>query len=130
VTVTWGESAEQRIAGVATDSELDSLLDVLEADASARPILVNIEDGARVLTVGLGAPWAVLCLCSAAGDPPYLISRGPGEQLGAEAPLWFDFMGSESEFRAANAMAKVDARQAVRDFLASGTTPGVEWVET
>jgi len=123
--VTWGEGHEALVDSV---KELDTLPDRLQGEAAAEPFMVDVTTSAGdSLSLGLGAAVTVLSWVAASGEPPYFSSLG---DEAADGVLVFRYAGSSSEYPASSAISHEEGRQAVREFLLTGTRPANRaWTE-
>jgi hypothetical protein len=121
----WDENG-----AVFVDSEaaLDKRLDELGAEATPEPFMAElISPAGDSLALGLGREQSVMSWVSASQDPPYLASKGNPD---AEGTIVFLYRGGWSEFPCWSAVPVSGARQAMRDFFATGRLPsGVAWEE-
>jgi len=125
--VIWGEGEEARISSVA---KLDELLDELSRQAeSEKPFIVElVADNGATLSIGLGQPLSVANFVPASLDPPYMQSLG-GDSSTDE--LVFYYQGDYSEFPPESAIPTQQARECLRQFLATGELPNnIAWQET
>lgn len=122
----WGE---EQARFVASESELELLLDTLHREAADQPFLVELtRESGESMSMGLGRSMTVVDYVPASLDPPYLqawtAARG-GESL------WFDFRGSPSEFPPDAAIPLEDGRKTLLHFFATGElSPDLAWRET
>jgi hypothetical protein len=123
---SWGELSEFALGTV---EELDRLLDQLQSEHSASPVLVMVEFSASgdSLMIGLGKEDSVVNFVSGSGNPPYWVSVGNH----AEHDLVvFDFMGSHTEILRRHLIPVSLARHAMRVFVQTGTLcRNVQWEE-
>lgn len=120
----WNETERE----VNTLEELDRALDELENQAQ-EPFMVELvrDDGAS-LSMGLGQSVTVLDYVPADGNPPYLLSHGPGTSAQS---IWFRYRGDASEFPPEAAVPYPMGRAALRHFLSTGQlTSDLTWRET
>ena len=123
--VTWGEGHEALIDSVRA---LDTLLDHLQGEAAVEPFMAEVTaSSGDSLALGLGTAATVLSWVAASGEPPYFSSLGDET---ADGVLVFRYAGSWSEYPASSAISYEEGRQAVREFLLTGTRPANRaWTE-
>jgi hypothetical protein len=124
----WGEQGSSTIGSV---EELDELLDRLTIEAEQRePFIVELtaENGAT-LSAGLGRAESVVDYVPSSLDPPYFQSVGTKDSNSDET-IMFRYQGDWSEFPRRSAVAVNEARNALRQFLRTGTLPSnLDWKE-
>jgi hypothetical protein len=124
-TVQWGQN---KVAAVDSPAAFDELITALEAEASYRPIMIDViaSDG-RSLTLGLGREKAVLSLAGPSGSPPYYASIGDEN---AQGDISFEYYGEVTDFQLRHAVPAPAARAAAAQFLAEqGLPDAVLWEE-
>lgn len=126
--VEWGRGEREEVR---TGSDLDALLDRVEAEArevgKPQDVQVTVE-GAGTLGIVVGADRSFLNHIPTDLNPPYMVSVG-GEG-GAEPFVFYVAGGHYSETLRRNTITPDAARAAVRHFLATGDlSPAVEWEE-
>jgi hypothetical protein len=121
------EGLRQEPVGTASSrTELDQLLDSLDAEAT-EPTIVTLVDKAtgRALSLAVGSSDSVLNWMDENDPHPYWSSKGNDD----DGRVSFHFGNQPSEFPRSVLVDILTARQAARDFLASGNRPAIDWQE-
>jgi hypothetical protein len=112
--------------GVSGTAELDRLLDGITADAkhTGRPELPTLyDDRGRSLAIGVGDQSSLLVWTEDDSDGSSLLSQGVTQGGGDEVGF---FYGNQYSYFPATALIPIDlAREAMRQFITSGTRPTV-----
>ena len=128
--LVWHEGHEEHRIPVASERELDDIVDRLTQQAvSTQPFVVELFHGSGAsLSLGVGRPECVLDYVPASLDPPYYQSRGD-YQRAKKSPLAFQVHGEWSEFPWESAVPQSDARKALRYFFSTGQLFNSIWWE-
>lgn len=118
-----------KVVPVEGTAALDCVLDNLTAATPREePIIVDlIHPVGGVLSMGIGLETSVLSHVPASNHPPYHASVGDLQAVGT---VVFYYGGHWSEFPRRHCIPLTDARQVMREFLATGELPSwLDWEE-
>jgi hypothetical protein len=127
VTWTLQWRPQQVPVRVEFHSQLDRLLDLAERDAKQAQIICELRspDGAS-LTIGLNGEVSVATFATSGARLYFVSDGGPTDGL----PLVFFRDGHWSEFDSQSAISNEAAREAAREFRATGGRPdNIAWRE-